>query len=169
MTEFEKCRDFAPARGRVNSDRETDAKARDLGRLHGRAHSDDDPVVTGRDPGRKENCARDAEATHAVDPDPEEIKGEDDARIIAEFIQMHHARGLVLPYCEYQIIDRWLKLATSTDVLMLYLSDLVPEFVAKLPEGAPPFRLSQIDAKVRQFLRDQVDQKGLRTSGEWDG
>lgn len=72
--------------------------------------------------------------------------------LIAQFVLHHRKSGLMLPYNEYEYIDRWLKLTDSEDRLLLILSDIIPQFFKDRRDWSHPPSLKLIDQKVCKML-----------------
>jgi hypothetical protein len=79
--------------------------------------------------------------------------------LIAQFVLHHRKRGLVLPYSEYDFIDKWLKLTASEDQLLLLLSDIVPKFYQDRQDWTHPPSLKLIDSKVCKMLMAKRNQR----------
>ena len=75
---------------------------------------------------------------------------------IVQYILELRSQGHFLPYQDYEIVSSWVEAATDEDELLLVLSEILPEFFGKVPEGSKPKSLSSINKKVLKALKTKA-------------
>lgn len=74
--------------------------------------------------------------------------------LIAEYILQCKGQGQFLGYDEYAVIEEWLSSAGNPDVLLLALSEIIPERYAEdRRKGRKPRALTSLREKVLRGLR----------------
>jgi hypothetical protein len=74
---------------------------------------------------------------------------------IAQYVIEVRARGVLLPYNEYGLIERWLELAQhDVDKLLLLLSEILPTYFQPDAHNGRVKGLTGIDKKITQQLRE---------------
>ena len=74
--------------------------------------------------------------------------------MVQTFIIECRGQGVQLPYSDLQIISDWIKAAPNPDLLLLTLSELVPEYYEAKAERRIPPSLKGLDRKVTRRLSD---------------
>jgi hypothetical protein len=75
--------------------------------------------------------------------------------MIAQYVIEVRARGLLLPYNEYGLIERWLELAhNDVERLLLVLSEVLPDYYQPDINKGRAKGLMGVDKKIIQQLRE---------------
>ena len=80
---------------------------------------------------------------------PEQLQG---SALIVQYVVECRAKGHFLPYDEHRLINKWLAVATDADILLLILSELLPDFYAKSQNRSHPPSLTRLDRKISTIL-----------------
>lgn len=72
--------------------------------------------------------------------------------LIAQYVLECRGRGVMLPYDDYRIIDRWVELFDSPDHLLLILDEHLPSYFEKAQERSITPNLRGIDKTVTKKL-----------------
>lgn len=75
--------------------------------------------------------------------------------LIVQYIIQCKRQGLFLSASEQRLIEQWISLANNdTDLLLLALSAVMPNFYNKSRGGRPP-PINFIDSQVRKLLKEK--------------
>ncbi len=75
-------------------------------------------------------------------------------QLIAHYVLQIRAKGFILPYGDYSVIEKWLELSQQdSDRLLLVLSEILPSYFESCQDSRRPRSLAGIDKKVVRQLQ----------------
>lgn len=93
-------------------------------------------------------------------PDKSEI-----FKMVERFIVECRGCGLQLPYSDLTIIAQWIDRSPNFDLLLMILSDLIPEYFERKADRRIPPSLKGLDKKVNQRLFDLTKRRLVACDG----
>jgi len=75
---------------------------------------------------------------------------------VVQYILDLRSQGHFLPYQDYEIVASWVNAASEEDELLLVLSEVLPDFFAKVPAGSKPKSLTSVNKKVLRALKTKA-------------
>ena len=84
--------------------------------------------------------------------------------LVAQLVVELRGGAAVLPYADYEVIEEWISLSPSIDLLLMVLSEELPGWFSKKPDR-PSQSIRGVRRRILKILREhQLQTAGIQTS-----